>query len=145
MIFMYKIMIVDDDPTSLAIGKAHIQNDYFPILMKSGVQALGYMVHNPLPDIILLDMLMPGTSGMDVLRVLKGTEAYSHIPVLFLTSMDDMNLETQGYTLGAVDFIHKPIIPVLLLKKLERQIYILELERENAKLREKIAELESHA
>lgn len=131
-------MIVDDDSTSLAIGKALLESEYQVILMKSGLQALGYLKRNSKPDIILLDMIMPGTSGMDILKMIKKDENLCEIPVLFLTSMDDYSFEIEGFTFGAVDFIQKPVIPELLKLKIKRQIYILNLKRENRYLTDKL-------
>ncbi len=68
---MYKIMIVDDDPTSLAIGKALLSGEYEVLTMKSGLQALGYLKEYDSPDLILMDMVMPTKSGQDVLKILQ--------------------------------------------------------------------------
>lgn len=140
---MYKIMIVDDDPTSLAIGKALLEPAYKIVLMKSGIQALGYLKNNPIPDIILLDMVMPGTSGMDVLKALKEDPTLQDIPVIFLTSNDDNRLETEGLLLGAADLIQKPINPSLLKKKLEHQTEQIQLRLETRALKRRIEELEA--
>lgn len=140
---MYKIMIVDDDPTSLAIGKALLEPSYKIILMKSGVQALGYLKNNPKPDIILLDMVMPGTSGLDVLKALKEDRKLDDIPVIFLTSIDDNGLEIEGILLGATDFIRKPVNPSLLKKKIEFQSELIRIREENHDMRNRIAKLET--
>ncbi|KOR29205.1 hypothetical protein TI05_15530 [Achromatium sp. WMS3] len=67
------------------------------------------------PDLILLDILMPGLSGYDVMDFLQENDATGHIPVIFLTSMDDAEDEKYGLLLGAVDYIPKPIsAPVVL-------------------------------
>lgn len=140
---MYEIMLVDDDPTLLAIGKALLEPSYKIILMKSGVQALGYIRNNPKPDVILLDMVMPGTSGLDVLTALKEDNKYADIPVMFLTSNDDNQSQAEGYMLGAADFIQKPVNPKLLKKKIETQIDLLRLKRENQEMHTRIARLEN--
>lgn len=140
---MYEIMLVDDDPTLLAIGKALLEPSYKIILMKSGVQALGYIKNNPKPDVILLDMVMPGTSGLDVLTALKEDNKYADIPVMFLTSNDDNQSQAEGYMLGAADFIQKPVNPKLLKKKIETQIDLLRLKRENQEMHTRIARLEN--
>lgn len=140
---MYEIMLVDDDPTLLAIGKALLEPSYKIILMKSGIQALGYIRNNPKPDVILLDMVMPGTSGLDVLTALKEDNKFADIPVMFLTSTDDNKSQAEGYMLGAADFIQKPVNPKLLKKKIETQIELIRLRQENQEMHTRIARLEN--
>lgn len=65
-----RIMIVDDDETSLAIATAMLEDDYEVVAAKSGLQALGRLQEEKMPNLILLDMVMPGTSGMDVLKAI---------------------------------------------------------------------------
>lgn len=139
---MYEVMIVDDDPTSLAIGKALLEPDYKIMLMKSGVQALGYLKNNPPPSVILLDMVMPGTSGMDVLKALKSERTLQDIPVIFLTTVVDGTVSIETFLQGAVDFIQKPVNPTLLKKKVAYQIERFRLTAENLELRVRVKELE---
>lgn len=141
---MYSVMIVDDDRTSLAIAKALLEPDYNIVLMKSGVQALGYLKSNPAPELILLDFSMPGTSGPDVLKALQADEKYKDIPVIFLTSnSDDKLMIVEGLLSGAIDSIDKPVNPALLKKKVNEQIEVLQTVRENQSMRKRIAELEN--
>lgn len=141
---MYSVMIVDDDRTSLAIAKALLEPDYNIVLMKSGVQALGYLKSNPAPELILLDFSMPGTSGLDVLKALQADEKYKDIPVIFLTSnSDDKLMIVEGLLSGAIDSIDKPVNPALLKKKVNEQIEVLQTVRENQAMRKRIAELEN--
>lgn len=131
-------MIVDDDSTSLAIGKAILESEYKILLMKSGIQALGYLKSFPKPDVILLDMIMPGTSGVDMLKVLRQDPNFSDIPVLFMTNMDDFNNEVEAFSLGAVDILQKPLNPELIRAKMKRLCNTLTLQKENAFLRERL-------
>lgn len=141
---MYSIMIVDDDRTSLAISKALLEPNYNIILMKSGVQALGYLKNNPAPELILLDFSMPATSGTDVLKALQSDEKFKDIPVIFLTSNSDDKLKiVDGLLSGAVDSIDKPVNPALLKQKVNAQIAVLQNSRENQSMRKRIAELEN--
>lgn len=140
---MFEIMIVDDDPTSLAIGKALLEPSYKVILMKSGVQALGYLKNNPCPDIMLLDMFMPGTSGMDVLKAVKSDPELREISVIFLTSLDDDGTTAEGLRQGAADFIKKPVNPSVLKQKMEYQMEQLKVRIENRTLRRRVEELEA--
>ena len=135
---MKKIMIIDDDTTSLAIAKALLESEYEVVTMQSGLQALGYLQDHQPPELILLDMVMPGTSGMDVLKALKEIPKLADIPVIFLSSMEGMVFEVEGFTHGAEDFIQKPIHAQLLKMKIRRQLYIHQLKEENQLLQRKL-------
>ena len=135
---MKKIMIIDDDTTSLAIAKALLESEYEVVTMQSGLQALGYLQDHQPPELILLDMVMPGTSGMDVLKALKEIPKLADIAVIFLSSMEGMDFEVEGFTHGAEDFIQKPIHAQLLKMKIRRQLYIHQLKEENQLLQRKL-------
>ena len=135
---MKKIRIIDDDTTSLAIAKALLESEYEVVTMQSGLQALGYLQDHQPPELILLDMVMPGTSGMDVLKALKEIPKLADIPVIFLSSMEGMDFEVEGFTHGAEDFIQKPIHAQLLKMKIRRQLYIHQLKEENQLLQRKL-------
>ena len=135
---MKKIMIIDGDTTSLAIAKALLESEYEVVTMQSGLQALGYLQDHQPPELILLDMVMPGTSGMDVLKALKEIPKLADIPVIFLSSMEGMDFEVEGFTHGAEDFIQKPIHAQLLKMKIRRQLYIHQLKEENQLLQRKL-------
>lgn len=135
---MKKIMIIDDDTTSLAIAKALLESEYEVVTMQSGLQALGYLQDHQPPELILLDMVMPGTSGMDVLKALKEIPKLADIPVIFLSSMEGMDFEVEGFTHGAEDFIQKPVHAQLLKMKIRRQLYIHQLKEENQLLKRKL-------
>ena len=82
---MKKIMIVDDDVTSVAIVKALLEPEFEVVSANTGVEALGELQRSPDLNLILLDMVMPGVSGMDLLKVLKKSENWSNISVIFLS------------------------------------------------------------
>lgn len=138
---MYKIMLVDDDSTSLAIGRALLESDYELVLAKSGIQALGAMKSGKLPDLVLLDMVMPGLDGLGLLRKMKRDPALAQIPIVFLTSENDLDKEIEGYGSGAADFLRKPVSPELLRIKIQRQLAAIALERENAALKRSLKAL----
>ena len=135
---MKKIMIIDDDTTSLAIAKALLESEYEVVTMQSGLQALGYLQDHQPPELILLDMVMPGTSGVDGRKALKEIPKLADIPVIFLSSMEGMDFEVEGFTHGAEDFIQKPIHAQLLKMKIRRQLYIHQLKEENQLLQRKL-------
>ena len=133
---MYKIMIVDDDPTSLAIGKALLSGEYEVLTMKSGLQALGYLKEYDSPDLILMDMVMPTKSGQDVLKILQQDPKLCNIPVIFLTSMEGRNFELECLQLGAVN-------AELMKIKVRRYIQVVEIKRQNEFLKRKLFELKT--
>lgn len=133
---MYRIMIIDDDPTSLAIGRALLEHEYELTLVRSGHQALGSLDGDNIPDIILLDIIMPDMNGIDVLMTIKKNNRLKDIPVIFLTAESSLNKAVQGFSCGASDFVEKPVDPDLLRIKIKQQIYILELKHENDAMKE---------
>lgn len=133
-----KVMIIDDDTVSLSIAKAMLESEYEVITAKSGLQALGYLQENNRVDIILLDVLMPGTSGQDVLKALKKSPELRDIPVIFMTGLEEVSVEVEGISSGLADLIQKPIHAGLLKLKIERQLDISNIRKENQLLREKL-------
>lgn len=138
---LYQIMMVDDDPTSLAIGRALLEKRYRLELMHSGVQALGSLKSGNLPDIILLDMVMPGFSGIEMLKAMKEDERYCEIPVMILTAENHVEDEMKCYRAGAADFLQKPLNHEMLIFKVERLLSCLELKRENEQLKKGIEQI----
>ncbi len=109
----FKILMVDDTTVNLQILRETLAGCGYKLLTaKNGPSALSIAVKAQ-PDLILLDILMPDMDGYDVCRRLKADEATRHIPVIFLTALDDAADEAKGLALGAVDYITKPIHPDL--------------------------------
>lgn len=140
---MRKILIVDDDVTSVAIVKALLSDEFDVVTANSGLEALGHLQKDPDLSLILLDMIMPGASGMDVLKALKGSDSWSEIPVIFLTSMEKMRVELEGFANGAADFIQKPVNADLLRLKIKRQLFIRDLKMENQHLQKTLQQIKS--
>jgi diguanylate cyclase (GGDEF)-like protein len=103
------ILVVDDDPINIKLIDDVLNDKYRVICATDGEQALSVAKGHILPDLILLDVLMPGMDGFDVCRALKDDPLTEHIPIIFITTLDDENDETNGFEVGAVDFIRKPI------------------------------------
>ena len=120
---MKKIMIVDDDVTSVAIVKALLEPEFEVVSANTGVEALGELQRSPDLNLILLDMVMPGVSGMDLLKVLKKSENWSNISVIFLTSLEGVDIELEGFTNGASDFLQKPVNAELLAEDQAPAVY----------------------
>mgnify|MGYP002782915672 FL=1 len=136
-----RIMIVDHNEEEQAAVKKMLGEDYEVLVAETGVQALGYMQDKEIPHLILLDLLIPETHGMDALKTLKSTPRLRQIPVIFLANMDDMNLRVEGLGNGGDDFIQKPIHEELMKLKIRRQLYIAQLEQENRILQLKLQSL----
>ncbi|CAK0778272.1 putative cyclic di-GMP phosphodiesterase VC_1348 [Gammaproteobacteria bacterium] len=116
------ILIVDDTPDNLARISLLLKGSYHVRVAKNGEKALNYLRNNDNPDLILLDIMMPGMSGYDVIRELKANPATSHIPVIFLTGANTAEDEKQGLDLGAADYITKPISPPIMLARVKTQL-----------------------
>ena len=109
-----KILIVDDTPENIQILMATLKDQYTIVAAINGEKALKMAVADPRPDLILLDIMMPGMDGYEVCRRLKADEQARHIPIIFVTAKTEVEDETLGFELGAVDYITKPFsIPVV--------------------------------
>lgn len=102
-----KILIVDDERLNINLLNALLKSDYRIMVATSGEQAIkGCLSGNP--DLILLDIMMPGMDGYEVCRRLKANPATQQIPIIFISAMNSAESEAGGFELGAVDFISKP-------------------------------------
>ena len=104
-----RILIVDDTPANIELLLGALEDDYELSFATSGRQALALLQTPELPDLILLDVMMPEMDGYEVNATLKQDPRTRHIPVIFITAKTDIMSETRALTDGAVDFIHKPI------------------------------------
>jgi len=104
-----KILVVDDERLYIDMLVKLLQDSYKVVVAKDGEQAMRRAIEMPLPDLILLDWLMPGLDGLEVCRLLKNTPQTSKIPIIFLTIKSDVDDEINGFSEGAVDYIHKPL------------------------------------
>ncbi len=106
-----KILIVDDENFYIDVLLDLLGKDYKTVVAKNGEQALRRAAMPPHPDLILLDVLMPGMDGYEVCRRLKADPVTSDIPVIFLTVKSEVADELKGFELGAADYISKPMSP----------------------------------
>ena len=114
----YCLFLVDDNFINLEVGKSVLSDKYSVLTIPSGEKLFSVMKKTR-PDMILLDIEMPGMSGFDVIKDLKAAPETKDIPVIFLTANTDPVNEGMGRSLGAVDFILKPYNPQYLLDKIE--------------------------
>lgn len=116
----HSLLVADDEPLILKL-LADTFHDYDLIMAKDGESAL-QLAALKLPEVILLDVNMPGMDGFEVCRRLKENPSTSEIPVLFITGCGDIDSETKGLTLGAVDYVAKPMNPAVLRVRVHNQL-----------------------
>lgn len=114
-----KILIADDEPDILDILSFNLNAEgYEVITAANGDAAIEKAVKNN-PDLIILDMMMPGKSGMDVCQILRAKPAFQNTLIIFLTAINDENTEVKGLESGADDYLTKPVKPKVLLSKIK--------------------------
>jgi putative two-component system response regulator len=116
------ILIVDDTPQNLSVMSDLLQDDYTVKVAPNGAKALKLAHSTTPPDLILLDIMMPEMDGYEVCRQLKGDPQTSAIPVIFLTAKTETEDEEHGFSLGAVDYIVKPISPPIVLARVNTHL-----------------------
>lgn len=141
---MYTIMIVDDSETELIAMQKALEKKYTVITINNSKAALSRLSKaTTMPDIIILDIALPGINGFDVMTRLKVSEKTKNIPVILLSGDKDNTTELEAYKLGFVDFIRKPLVPELLKKRLEIQTDILDyktkMDSYNVQLQQNVA------
>ena len=124
-----KILVVDDEPINIDVLGGLLKQDYRLIVAKNGERALK-AAHSGNPDLILLDIMMPGMDGYEVCRRLKADESTREIPVIFITAMNQAGDETLGFELGAADYITKPVSPPILRARVKTQLALTQSRKE---------------
>ncbi|MDR9405122.1 MAG: response regulator, partial [Halothece sp. Uz-M2-17] len=122
-----KILIVDDSCETLQTLMEILKADYAVIAATNGEKALQLAAKAPVPDLILLDVMMPKMDGYEICRELKANPKTETIPVVFLTALDEVGNESQGFALGAIDYITKPLIPSVLKARLKSHLALIQL------------------
>jgi len=117
------VLVVDDIPDNLALASSLLRPHYKVKLATSGEAALNIARSDP-PDLILLDVNMPGMNGYETCAQLKADATLHQIPVIFLTGMAEVEDEEKGFALGAVDYIVKPLTPSLLLARVQTHLML---------------------
>ena len=132
-----RVLVVDDQPLNIALVKQFLSDTYEVAAATRGAEALE-LSRSLKPDLILLDVMMPEMSGYEVCQRLVEDLATRHIPIIFFTSSFSPEEEAHGLSLGAVDFIAKPLSPVVLKARVHTQLM---LKRQSDQLRENEAQL----
>ncbi|MBF0399337.1 MAG: response regulator [Magnetococcales bacterium] len=128
-----KILLVEDEQHNIVVLGSALRHLYQVNVATSGEQALEKLATPPYPDMILLDIVMPGISGFAVCQSLKRNPGTADIPIIFITAKDSEADETMGFDLGAVDFISKPIRPAIVSARVQTHLAIQAKNREIAK------------
>jgi len=123
-----KILIVDDEPMNVAHLVHILGSEYTLFVEKNGQSALETAAKQT-PDLILLDIHMPGLSGYDVIKTLKAQHETSGIPVIFITGLDDNESEIKGLEFGAADYITKPFSPAIVNARVKIQMQVIDYVR----------------
>lgn len=134
-----RVLVVDDIASNIDILLDMLGEDYEIIVAMDGESALK-CVAEMAPDIILLDIMMPGIDGYEVCRRLKNNQTTQDIPIIFLSALHDDQDEETGLTLGAVDYITKPFTPSLVKVRVENQLTLLHTRRTVIEQRDHIEE-----
>lgn len=143
------VLAVDDVPDNLDILVEVLGEDHQVKVASSGARALKILASGKLPDLILLDIMMPEMDGYEVCRRIKADPSTRDIPVIFLTAMNETVDVTRGFEVGAVDFVNKPAEPAILRARMATHLRlrrtVVDLERHRRALIEQNAVLEDNA
>ncbi len=132
-----RILIVDDVRSNVLILESFLSKDYDISVAYSGAQALDVVSNEEIPDLILLDIMMPEMDGYEVCQKLKKDVTTRDIPVIFVSALTEVNDEAKGFTIGGVDYITKPLSQHLVKARVKNQ---LELKRHRDHLEELVIE-----
>ncbi|MDR0878187.1 MAG: response regulator [Treponema sp.] len=117
-----KVLLIDDDEIQLSIAKLALQGEYDIHTAKSGREAIDYLLLGNVPDLILLDILMPKMDGWATFNRIRAISLLKEVPIIFLTSVTDKVEEKRGLEMGAVDYIRKPYNTSDLLERIRERI-----------------------
>jgi phosphoserine phosphatase RsbU/P len=120
------ILIVDDTPTNIGVISGALKDTYRTKIATNGEKALALANAEEKPDLILLDIMMPGMDGYEVCTRLKADPATAEIPIIFLTGQTGAEDETRGFEVGAVDYVHKPFSPAVVKARVRSHILLRE-------------------
>jgi len=120
------ILVVDDTPLNIGVISGALKDTYKTKVATNGEKALALASAEEKPDLILLDIMMPGMDGYEVCSRLKADPATSEIPVIFLTGQTSAEDETRGFEVGAVDYVHKPFSPAVVKARVRSHILLRE-------------------
>lgn len=121
------ILVVDDEPTNLQVMRQILQQDYRLLFARDGHKAVE-LARSEQPHLILMDVMMPGMTGHEACRILKEDPTTQSIPLIFVTALSNPTDEAQGFALGAVDYIAKPVSPPIVLARVRTHLSLVRLD-----------------
>ncbi|QHI97856.1 response regulator [Xylophilus rhododendri] len=121
------LLLVDDEPVNLQVLRHTLQDQYRLLFARDGVRALE-LAASEQPDMVLLDVMMPGMTGHEVCRAMRATPGIAHIPVIFVTALADNRSEAAGFEAGGVDYITKPISPPIVRARVRTHLSLVRVE-----------------
>lgn len=121
------LLLVDDEATNLQVLRHILQDDYRLLFAKDGTKALE-MAERERPNLILLDVMMPGMTGYEVCQALKAQPELEAIPVIFVTALADVEDEARGFAVGAVDYITKPVSPPIVRARVRTHLSLVRMD-----------------
>ncbi len=136
------ILIVDDTPTNLALMVELLRPEYRIKVAINGEKAVELALGGNPPDLILLDIMMPGLNGYDVCQRIKAEPHTRNVPIIFISAMGETEDETRGLELGGVDYVTKPINPAIVKARIRTHLAMAQQARERERL---VAQLEQQA
>ena len=137
------VFVVDDSDTNLSMAKEALKEHYRVMTLPSAAKMFT-LLEKVTPDLILLDIEMPEMDGFEALRHLKENNTLANIPVIFLTSMTDAEVEVRGFQLGVIDFVTKPFSAPVLINRIKTHLDIDEVIRERTlQLKKKTVQLQN--
>lgn len=138
----FKILVVDDVPANVMLLKVVLSRSGYKVITCGEPLKVVDLVKTEMPDLILLDVMMPQLSGFQICQILKGQTETKDIPVIFLTALDNTESMLEGFQAGAADYIGKPFEKDILLERVRSQIQLVAarqiIERQNEELRDTI-------
>ena len=116
------ILVVDDTPENIDVLNGILKPEYQIKVALNGEKALKVAQSDPQPDLILLDIMMPDIDGYEVCQRLKSDPKTAKIPIIFVSAMTEVTDETKGFSLGAVDYITKPVSPAIVRARVKNHL-----------------------
>lgn len=121
------LLLVDDEPANLQVLRNILSDQYRLLFARDGERAL-HLARTEAPDLVLLDVMMPGLSGYEVCESLKQDEQTTRIPVIFVTALSDVDDEARGFELGAVDYITKPVSAPIVRARVKNHLSLVRVD-----------------
>jgi len=118
---MQTIFVVDDNNVNLLVAEEAL-SDFYNVYTMADASIMFTFLNKIMPDLILLDIMMPDIDGFEALKRLRADTRYMEIPVIFLTGQSDAETESRGRALGALDFISKPFLADVLLERVRAHL-----------------------